>query len=158
MLAACNRPHAAAPDAASTSSPQSQSAMLVPAKLSDADLASKTPNQLAHHIFETHGCKNCHTLGKNERLGFNERGKQIGQNFEGCIRLLTAMNVIAQVDTKQRTQEERVKAAHFEEYGCTTCHQITPGKLGLTGYGKKLASMHLACTDVEKILSSGKGT
>jgi hypothetical protein len=40
------------------------------------------------------------------------------------------------------------------KFGCTTCHQIvTPGRMGLTGYGAKLKSMHMACTDVEKLLS-----
>jgi hypothetical protein len=45
-------------------------------------------------------------------------------------------------------------AARFQEFGCTTCHQIvTHRRMGLTSYGAKLKSMHLACTDVERILS-----
>ena len=63
------------------------------------------------------------------------------------------MNLIAQVEPANRTPEERKKAVKFSEFGCTTCHQITPGKLGLTSYGAKLKSFHMACTDVEKILS-----
>ena len=89
-------------------------------------------------------------------MGFTDRGKQVGKNFEGCVRLLTAMNVIAQVEEKNRTAEDKQRAARFEEYGCSTCHQITPGKLGLTEYGRKLASLHLACTDVERIVASNR--
>jgi hypothetical protein len=63
------------------------------------------------------------------------------------------MNVIAQVEPANRTREEKEKAVKFQEFGCTTCHQITPGKLGLTPYGTKLKSFHMACTDVEKLLS-----
>lgn len=120
----------------------------------DADLSRKTPDELAHYIFEHHGCKNCHTLGSGGKLGFTDYGKQVGKNFEGCIRLLTAMNVIAQVKEGDRSAEEKLKAARFQEFGCTACHQITPGKMGLTQYGAKLASLHMACTDVEKLLSS----
>lgn len=126
------------------------------ARLTEADLESKSPDELATFVFENHGCKNCHTMGAGGRLGFTERGKEVGKNFEGCIRLLTSMNVIAQEKEENRTPDEKEKAARFEQFGCSTCHQITPGKLGLTDYGKKLASMHLACTDVEKVLSSKK--
>lgn len=122
--------------------------------LTDADLKTKSPDQLAAFIFENHGCKNCHTLGASGKLGFTDRGKRVGKNFEGCIRLLTAMNVIAQVKEQNRTAEDKERAARFEEFGCSTCHQITPGKLGLTEYGSKLASLHLACTDVQSILAS----
>lgn len=121
--------------------------------VSEAELSRKTPDELAAYIFDHHGCKSCHTLGQNGRLGFTAHGKEIGKNFEGCISMLTAMNVIAQVKDENRTPDEKQKAAKFELYGCTTCHQIVPGKLGLTQYGTKLASMHLACTDVQKILS-----
>ena len=63
------------------------------------------------------------------------------------------MNVIAEVKEENRSAEDKRKAARFQEFGCTTCHQITPGKLGLTEVGSKLASLHMACTDVQKILS-----
>ena len=119
----------------------------------DVDLSGKTPNELAAYIFEHHHCNGCHTTGAGGKLGFNDRGKEVGKNFEGCISLLTSMNVIAQVQPANRTVEEKHKAARFQQFGCTTCHQIVPGKLGLTEYGKKLKSMHMACTDVEKILA-----
>jgi hypothetical protein len=119
----------------------------------DAELSGKTPDELAAYIFEHHHCNGCHTMGAGGKLGFNDRGKEVGKHFEGCISLLTSINVIAQVKPVNRTVEEKHKAARFQQFGCTTCHQIEPGKLGLTEYGKKLKSMHMACTDVEKILA-----
>jgi len=117
------------------------------------DMSGKTPDELAAYVFERHRCNTCHTLGQGGKLGFTDRGKEVGKNFEGCISLLTSMNVIAQVKPANRTAEEKQKAARFQEFGCTTCHKITPGKLGLTEYGVKLKSLHMACTDVEKILA-----
>jgi hypothetical protein len=117
------------------------------------DMSGKTPDELAAYVFERHRCNTCHTLGQGGKLGFTDRGKEVGKNFEGCISLLTSMNVIAQVKPANRTAEEKQKAARFQEFGCTTCHQITPGKMGLTEYGKKLKSLHMACTDVEKLLA-----
>lgn len=116
-------------------------------------MSKMTSDDLAHYVFEHHGCNNCHTLGANGKLGFTDRGKQVGKGFEGCIALLTSMNVIAQVNQGDRSAEEKQKAARFQEFGCTTCHRITPGKMGLTGYGTKLKSLHMACTDVERILA-----
>jgi cytochrome c551/c552 len=124
-----------------------------PNMLTDAQMSKMSSDELAHYVFEHHGCNNCHTLGANGKLGFTERGKQVGKGFEGCISLLTSMNVIAQVKPGDRSAAEKQKAARFQEFGCTTCHQITPGKLGLTGYGTKLKSLHMACTDVENILA-----
>jgi hypothetical protein len=117
------------------------------------DLSSKSPDELAAYVFEHHHCNSCHTLGQGRKLGFTDRGKELGKNFEGCISLLTSMNVIAQTKAANRTAEEKQKAARFQQFGCTTCHQIVPGKLGLTEYGTKLKSLHMACTDVERILA-----
>src|SRR5467141_2398790 len=36
--------------------------------------AGKTPEQLATYIFENHGCKDRHTLGKGGKLGFTAHG------------------------------------------------------------------------------------
>src|ERR1700730_2783606 len=124
-----------------------------PNALTDAQMSKMSSDELAHYVFEHHGCNNCHTLGANGKLGFTDRGKQVGKGFEGCIALLTSMNVIAQVKSVDRSAEEKQKAARFQEFGCTTCHQITPGKLGLTSYGTKLKSMHMACTEFERILA-----
>ena len=117
--------------------------------------AHKSPQELAQYVFDTHGCKNCHTVGQNGKLGFTARGKQIGQGFEGCISMLTAMNLIAQVPDNQRSPQQRQKAARFGEFGCTVCHKITPGKLGLTDVGTKLSNLHLGCVDVQKQVASG---
>jgi cytochrome c551/c552 len=132
----------------STSSSTANKAMLT-----DAQMSKMSSDDLAHWVFENHGCKSCHTMGANGKLGFTERGKQVGKGFEGCIALLTSMNVIAQVNPADRSAEEKQKAVRFQEFGCTTCHQITPGKLGLTAYGTKLKSFHMACTDVERIVA-----
>jgi cytochrome c551/c552 len=119
--------------------------------------AGKSPRELAQYVFNTHGCKRCHTVGENGKLGFTERGKQIGKGFEGCISMLTAMNLIAQVPDAQRSAQERQKAARFQEFGCTFCHKIVPGKMGLTEVGAKLTHLHLGCADVEKLVA-GKST
>jgi cytochrome c551/c552 len=144
----------------SRSQPAAQPAQSSPAStststpaLTDAQMSKLTSDELAHYVFAHHGCNSCHTLGANGKLGFTDRGKQVGKGFEGCIALLTSMNVIAQVKSVDRSAEEKQKAARFQEFGCTTCHQITPGKLGLTSYGTKLKSLHMACTDVERILA-----
>jgi cytochrome c551/c552 len=119
--------------------------------------AGKSQQELAQYVFDTHGCKSCHTVGQDGKLGFTERGKQIGKGFEGCISMLTAMNLIAQVPDAQRTAQQRQKAARFEAFGCTFCHKITPGKMGLTDVGAKLTHLHLGCVDVEKLVASGPG-
>jgi cytochrome c551/c552 len=122
-------------------------------ELSEAEMSHMSSSELATYVFEHHGCNSCHTMGSNGKLGYTERGKQVGKGFIGCVSLLTSMNLIAQVDPANRTPEEKQKAVKFQEFGCTTCHQIVPGKLGLTSFGKRLKSLHVACTDVEKILS-----
>ena len=88
--------------------------------------AGKSQQELATYVFDTHGCKNCHSMGQNGKLGFTERGKQRAQGFEGCISMLTAMNLIAQVPDDKRSPQQRQKAARFEEFGCTTCQRLLP--------------------------------
>ncbi len=122
-------------------------------ELSEAEMSHMSSNELAKYVFEHHGCGSCHTMGANGKLGYTERGKQVGKGFLGCVNLLTSMNLIAQVEPANRTPEEKEKAVKFREFGCTTCHQIVPGKLGLTTYGTRLKSFHMACTEVERILS-----
>jgi cytochrome c551/c552 len=121
--------------------------------LTDAQISRMSSHELAKWVFDHHGCTSCHTLSANGKFGFTERGKQVGKGFEGCISLLTAMSAIAQVKPKDRTAKMKNEAAHFQRFGCTTCHQIMPGKIGLTSYGTKLKSLHMACTDVERILT-----
>jgi hypothetical protein len=123
-------------------------------ELTEAQMSHMNPDQLATYVFENHGCKSCHTMGANGKLGYTERGKEVGKGFVGCVRLLTSMNLIAQVEPTNRTPDEKEKVVKFKEFGCTTCHAITPGKLGLTSYGTRLKSFHVACTDVERILGN----
>jgi cytochrome c2 len=117
--------------------------------------AGKSQRELAQYLFDTHGCKECHTIGSEGRLGFTAKGKERAQGFEGCISTLKAMSIIAKVPEDQRSATQRRRAQRFEEFGCATCHKLTPGKMGLTEVGAKLAHLHLGCVDVEKIVASG---
>ena len=116
--------------------------------------AHKSQQELAQYVFDTHGCKSCHAVGQNGKLGFTSKGQQVGQDFEGCISMLKAMTLIAEVPDNRRSSQQRQKAARFEEFGCTFCHKITPGKLGLTDVGSKLTHLHLGCVDVQKLVAS----
>ena len=119
--------------------------------------AHKSQQELAQYVFDTHGCKKCHTMGSKGKLGFAEVGKERAQGFEGCISMLTAMTVIVQVPEDKRSAKQRQKAERFEEFGCTTCHKLTPGKLDLTEVGAKLTHLHLGCVDVERLVASQPG-
>jgi hypothetical protein len=68
--------------------------------------------------------------------------------------MLTAMTVIVQVPEEKRSSQQRQKAARFDEFGCTACHALAPGKLGLTEVGARLQHLHLGCVEVEKLTSS----
>ena len=117
--------------------------------------AGKSNQELAQHVFETHGCKNCHTVGHDGKLGFTKKGEERAQGFEGCISTLKAMSIIAKVPENQRSATQRRRAQRFEEFGCATCHKLAPGKMGLTEVGAKLAHLHLGCVEVEKLVASG---
>ena len=116
--------------------------------------AGKSNQELAQYLFDTHGCKNCHTVGQDGKLGFTNKGKERAEGFEGCISTLKAMSIIAKVPEDRRSATQRRRAQRFEEFGCATCHKLTPGKMGLTEVGAKLAHLHLGCVDVEKLLAS----
>jgi cytochrome c2 len=121
--------------------------------LDEQAVAGKSPHEVAGYVFATYDCNSCHTLGKEGKFGFTARGEQLRSNSEGCVSLLTSMSVIAHVNESDRTAEQKVKAAHFNEYGCTMCHQVTPGHLGLTETGGKLASLHMSCSEVQRLLN-----
>lgn len=116
--------------------------------------AGKSQRELAQFLFDTHGCKNCHTIGQEGRLGFTAKGKERAQGFEGCISTLKAMSVITKIPENQRSATQRQRAQRFEEFGCATCHKTDAGRMGLTEVGAKLAHLHLGCVDVEKLLAS----
>ena len=117
--------------------------------------AGKSNQELAQYVFETHGRKNCHTVGHDGKLGFTKKGEERAQGFEGCISSLKAMSIIAKVPENQRSATQRRRAQRFEEFGCATCHKLAPGKMGLTEVGAKLAHLHLGCVEVEKLVTSG---
>lgn len=123
------------------------------AKLDKMIAEGKSPRQLATYLFETHGCKSCHTSGKDGKLGFTKKGEEQSQGFQGCIATLKAMTVIAKVPANQRSATQQKRAQQFEEFGCVTCHRIADGKVGLTAVGTKLAHLHLGCVDVEMQLA-----
>jgi cytochrome c551/c552 len=123
------------------------------ATLREIELAGNDSKRLARYVFERHGCSSCHTLTTDGKFGFTDTGRLVGRHFEGCISLLTSMNVIALRNPADWTAGQRDKATLFKEFGCVECHQIKPGKLGLTPLGAKLLSLHMACTDVQKILN-----
>jgi len=118
--------------------------------------AGKSQRELAQYLFDTHGCKTCHTLGGEGKLGFTKVGEERAQGFEGCISTLKAMSIICKVPEAQRSATQRRRVERFEEFGCATCHKLTPSKVGLTDVGAKLAHLHLGCVEVEKLLSSGR--
>ncbi len=114
----------------------------------------KSPRELAQYVFDTHGCKKCHTIGRDGKLGFTELGKQRAVSFEGCIHLLTAVSEITRVAEQKRSPQQREKIVRFEEFGCTSCHKVSPGKVTLTEAGAKLKHLHLGCVEVEKLAST----
>ena len=115
----------------------------------------KSPRELAQYVFDTHGCKECHTMGHDGKLGYTKKGEERAKGFEGCISNLKAMSIIAKVPEDQRSATQRQRVQRFEEFGCATCHTLTPGKMGLTEVGAKLAHLHLGCVDVEKLVANG---
>jgi cytochrome c551/c552 len=115
--------------------------------------AGKSPSELAAYLFDTRGCKNCHTTGQDGKLGFTKKGEERAQGFAGCIATLKAMTIIAKVPANQRSETQSQRAQRFEEFGCATCHKVADGKVGLTAVGAKLAHLHLGCVDVEKLLA-----
>jgi cytochrome c551/c552 len=128
---------------------RSGTAAAASATLSEDQMADMSSSSLAKYVFNNQGCSSCHTVSSDGKLGFTDRGKQLGKGFEGCTALLTAMNVIAQVPQASRTSQERAKAARFQEFGCASCHRIVPGTMGLTKYAPKLKSLHQICTEIE---------
>src|SRR5438445_414559 len=40
--------------------------------LTDTEMARMSSDELARYVFENHGCKNCHTMGTDGKLGFTE--------------------------------------------------------------------------------------
>src|ERR1700722_2210635 len=47
----------------------------------DRDLSGTSSEQHRAFLFEHHHCDNCHTMGTDRKLGFNERVKDVGKGF-----------------------------------------------------------------------------
>jgi len=118
--------------------------------------AHKGQQELAQYVFDTQGCNSCHTVGQGGKLGFTSRGQQVGHDFEGCVRLLTDVSAAAKVPDRRRSEQQQHRVARFQEFGCTFCHQMKPGGIGMSAVGAKLSALHLGCVDIEKQLASGR--
>lgn len=118
-------------------------------KVTDA----KSPHEIGTYIFNHYGCKNCHSLSSAGKFGYTAAGEQLKTKSEGCVAMLTSIHRIVSLPETNRTDEHRTKLAHFNEYGCTACHQISLGTVGLTEVGANLKELHMACTDVQKIVN-----
>jgi cytochrome c551/c552 len=105
-----------------------------------ASTSEQDPIALAQSVFATRGCNDCHSVSNNGTPGFNQKGKQLGHDFEGCSQMLADMNLIALVDKDQRSPAAARIAARFDEFGCGFCHKITSGKLGLTELDRNSAT------------------
>ncbi len=73
--------------------------------------AGKSPQELAAYVFDTHGCKDCHTAGKDGKLGFTRKGEERAQGSQGCIATLKAMTVIAKIPANQRSETRSAAAS-----------------------------------------------
>ena len=71
----------------------------------------KSQRELAQYLFDTHGCRECHTIGQEGKLGFTAKGKEKAQGFEGCIATLKAMSIVAKVPEDRRSATQRQRAA-----------------------------------------------
>ena len=126
-----------------------------PATLAELErvTAAKSAHEIATYIFDNYGCKNCHTVASGGKFGYTAMGEQLKNKSEGCISMITSVRRIVTLPEDKRTPENNEKLAHFKDYGCTACHRISFGSVGLTEVGLKLQTMHLACTDVQQILN-----
>lgn len=126
-----------------------------PATLAELEkvTAARSAHEIATYIFDTYGCNNCHTTASGGKFGYTAMGEQLRKKSEGCIALLTTVSRIATMPEADRTAEHKEKLAHFTDYGCTACHRISFGTVALTEVGAKLQTMHLTCTDVQKVLN-----
>ena len=113
----------------------------------EAATAGKDSEAIAHFVLETYHCQDCHQINDEHKLILTDEMQQKAPPFQGCKPLLAGMNVIMQVPTADRTSDQQRMADQFQEYGCTFCHQISPGKLGLTDIGDKLGFFHQGCKE-----------
>src|SRR5947208_9844216 len=92
--------------------------------------AVKRQRELAQYLFDTHGCKDCHTIGQEGKLGLTKKGEQRAQGFEGCISTLKAMSVIAKVPANQRSATQRQRAETLRRVRLRRLSQAHSGQDG----------------------------
>lgn len=114
--------------------------------------AGMTRTQTARYVFETYGCDSCHTVDDRGNMGFTARGEKTKQGFTGCVRLLTAVNASVPIPEAERSAEERRVHQTFNEYGCSFCHKVEPGRMSFTELGQKLSFLHFGCVEVQDVL------
>ena len=126
-----------------------------PATLAELEkvTAAKSAHEVAAYIFDNYGCNNCHSIASGGKFGYTAQGEQLKKKSEGCIALLTTVSRVVTLPEDNRTSEQKEKLAHFKDYGCTACHRISFGSVELTEVGAKLKTIHLACTDVQRVLN-----
>jgi hypothetical protein len=112
-----------------------------------AATTGKDPEAVAQFVLETYDCNTCHTIDETHKLVLTEQIQRTNPPFPGCRPLLADMNIIDQLPDAERTPEEKKKAQQFKEYGCSFCHEIVPGKMGLTDIGDQLGFFHQGCSE-----------
>ena len=85
---------------------------------------------------------------------YTKKGQETAQGFEGCIFHAEGDDHHREGSPRSGVRTRSIgRVQRFDAFGCTTYHMVTPGKVGLTEMGTKLANLHLGCVDVEKVLA-----
>jgi hypothetical protein len=87
--------------------------------------AGKSRRELAQYLFDTHGCKECHTIGHDGKLGYTKKGEERAKGFEGCISTLKAMSIIAKAPEDQRSATQR-RPLHSADGAASTTPEPQP--------------------------------
>jgi len=77
--------------------------------------------------------------------------KYDSSSMVSCFRVSARRN--QRVLRAKRSATQRRRARRFDEFGCSACHKLTPGKMGLIETGAKLAGLYLGCVEVEKLVA-----
>jgi hypothetical protein len=109
--------------------------------------------EVAHWIYENHGCNSCHTLSKGGYLGLTAQGKKVGSDFQGCPGMLQTVSETVQTPESQWSDHQRKIRQDFTRFGCATCHHVGEKQITLTAIGSKAAVLHMSCSGVMNTLS-----
>ncbi len=121
--------------------------------LLDYDTTGKDPQEIAHWLFETQGCKTCHGFTPEGLMGLTPQGQEAGRDFQGCPGMLQTVWQTVGVHESEWTEQQTSVRSDFARFGCTACHQVGPTSVGLTEIGSKAALMHMSCSEVMGILN-----